>query len=298
MSEQNKFELFKRMKTLVFGAEDSAESLDAGDVTSVEDVTLDVKTEDGKILRIVSTEIEDGAEIKEVTEDGILELADGTYVLEDKSEIIVKEGKIESHTLSENEDVVEDVEDAETSGNESFRAIRHYSSNFGMIKSIYVYEIGTNEDTFEIGTKVTVTEIDYDGNEEVREVCDGWYALEDGRTIGVDENGVIVIIKDKDGDILEVATVGENTNEDAPISEDAPSSEEEVEDVSEEEFNKVVENMSNDYSKLKEDYSKLKEEFELFKKEASENHTNVADTLKFDEKPKQLSNIKAQLKRY
>lgn len=295
MSEQNKFELFKRMKTLVFGAEDSAESLDAGDVTSVEDVTLDVKTEDGKILRIVSTEIEDGAEIKEVTEDGILDLADGTYVLEDKSEIIVKEGKIESHTLSE----VEDVEDAETSENESFRAIRHYSSNFGMIKSIYVYEIETNEDTFEIGTKVTVTEIDYDGNEEVREVCDGWYALEDGRTIGVDENGIIVIIKDKDGDILEVAPVGENTNEGAPISEDAPSSEEEeVEDVSEEEFNKVVENMSNDYSKLKEDYSKLKEEFELFKKEASESHTNVADTLKFDEKAKQLSNIKAQLKRY
>jgi hypothetical protein len=70
---------------------------------------VDVKIEDGKIVRV--SDMKEGVEIKEVTEDGLIDVEDGEYVSVDGLVITVKEGLIDSITEKEVEDEVEEIED-------------------------------------------------------------------------------------------------------------------------------------------------------------------------------------------
>ena len=70
---------------------------------------VDVKIEDGKIVRV--SDMKEGVEIKEVTEDGLIDVEDGEYVSVDGLVITVKNGLIESITEKEMEDTEEVVEE-------------------------------------------------------------------------------------------------------------------------------------------------------------------------------------------
>jgi len=58
----------------------------------VEEVFVDVKTEDGRIMRVADIAVDQP--VKEITEDGEVDVEDATYVLEDGTSIVVVAGVI------------------------------------------------------------------------------------------------------------------------------------------------------------------------------------------------------------
>ena len=77
-----------------------------------EEVTIenfvDVKTDDGRILRADAIEV--GSAVVEITEDGEVDLEDGEYTLDDGVVLVVSEGAIsEVREAEEEEEVVEEV---------------------------------------------------------------------------------------------------------------------------------------------------------------------------------------------
>lgn len=296
----SKMNLFNKVKAL-FADEDS---IDSGEVTNVEDVTVDVKTDDERILRVISKDIEVEAEIKEVTEEGIIDLENGTYKLVDGTELTVEDSKIkaikeiEEDGTTETEEAPEDV---------SFKATKYSVDGFAVIKEIWTYELKVNEEDFKIGTQVTVTYTDYDGDEQTYNMYGGTYQLEDKRWIVLDENGIVILVKDAEGNVLESPEVGSNLEdgEHAPIEseteledENKEDKEKENDEIDEEEFSKMVETLTENFTKLQNEYNELQKEFEAFKKSPSVTHTDVKDTLKFNETPTKLSKLKAQLGKY
>jgi hypothetical protein len=77
-------------------------------VEEVEMMEKDYKTMDGRIMRTMSLEV--GSEIKEVTEDGVIDVLDGDYVMEDKTIVEVEAGKIK---MVRKADEVEETESVE-----------------------------------------------------------------------------------------------------------------------------------------------------------------------------------------
>jgi hypothetical protein len=59
----------------------------------VEETFADYKLMDGRIFRVEN--FEPGTEVKEVTEDGLVDVLDGDYVMEDKTILTVKDGKVD-----------------------------------------------------------------------------------------------------------------------------------------------------------------------------------------------------------
>jgi hypothetical protein len=70
---------------------------------------VDVKTEDGRILRLDDIAVDQA--VKEITEDGEVEIEDGTYVLEDGNSLVVSGGIITEiiEAEAEAEEEVEEV---------------------------------------------------------------------------------------------------------------------------------------------------------------------------------------------
>lgn len=65
---------------------------------------VDVKAIDGKIFRV--SDMVEGSEIKEITEDGEVDVDNGTYLLEDNIMLIVEDGKVSE--IKEAEELVKD----------------------------------------------------------------------------------------------------------------------------------------------------------------------------------------------
>ena len=74
---------------------------------------VDVKTDDGRILRLDDIAVDQA--VKEITEDGEVELEDGTYVLEDGNSLVVSGGIITEIIEAEAEAEEEEVIDEEMS---------------------------------------------------------------------------------------------------------------------------------------------------------------------------------------
>lgn len=73
--------------------------------STTEEKFMDIKTQEGKILRIEGETLVEGITIQEVSEDGLIVLENGTYITEDNKSVVVEEGMIKSI-----EDVVEDTD--------------------------------------------------------------------------------------------------------------------------------------------------------------------------------------------
>jgi len=68
---------------------------------------VDVKTLEGKILRV--TDMVEGAEVKEITEDGEVDVENGEYNLEDDLVLVIEDGKVSEIKEVEAEEVEEEA---------------------------------------------------------------------------------------------------------------------------------------------------------------------------------------------
>ena len=96
----NRKELVNTVKNLLLGEQEEV----------VEEVFVDVKTEDGRIMRVADIAVDQP--VKEITEDGEVDVEDATYVLEDGTSIVVVAGVITEIVEAEaeaEEEVVEEM---------------------------------------------------------------------------------------------------------------------------------------------------------------------------------------------
>lgn len=195
-----------------------------------EEVYTDVKTEDGKILRVYSGSVAVDVAIEEVTEEGMLALEDAEYKLEDGSTLVVvagmiteiKEGEKPEDTTTEDDVNTEDM----SSKGQDMSKIKH----FAIIKQISKWEMTVDNETFEVGSKVTMSYED-DGNLVTYSAYAGTYELEDGRTITLDNDGVVVLITDATGTVAETPEVGSTIDGETPapaVDEATPTDVEET----------------------------------------------------------------------
>jgi flagellin-like hook-associated protein FlgL len=75
--------------------------------TEVEKFAADYRTQDGRIIRCYGEGLEVGEMVKEVTEDGEVDIEDGDYTLEDGMVLNIMGGKIEN--IGEMTDEMEDI---------------------------------------------------------------------------------------------------------------------------------------------------------------------------------------------
>ena len=83
---------------------------------------VDVKTDDGRILRLDDIAVDQA--VKEITEDGEVELEDGTYVLEDGNSLVVSAGIITEIVEAEAEAEEEVVVDEEMSKEDDEKVVK------------------------------------------------------------------------------------------------------------------------------------------------------------------------------
>lgn len=127
---------------------------------------VDVKTGDGRILRVTDVALE--GVVKEITEEGELEVEDGTYILEDGISLVVLGGVIKEIIEPEQEDEDMSKED---------------EKNYEEMK-------------LQDGSVVKVEEGVVMAGDAPAEA--GEYILEDGRVLVVGEAGALVEIKEKE----------------------------------------------------------------------------------------------------
>lgn len=182
-----------------------------------EEVYTDVKTEDGKILRAYAESVGVDVAIEEVTEEGMLALEDGDYKLEDGKILVVVGGMITE--VKEAESTEDDTTEVEVTEDMSKR------KHFAIIKQISKWEMTVDNESFEVGSKVTMSYEDYDGNLVTYSAYAGTYELEDGRTITLDSDGVVVLITDATGTVTETPEVGATIDGETPAADEATPAE-------------------------------------------------------------------------
>lgn len=267
------------------------------DETTTTENFKDIKTEDGRILRIEGDTVATEITVQEVTADGVIDLEDGDYVIvnddETTSVITVASGIITE--IKENPDA-EDSTDSTTGPEETsedmkttFKAIAKFAydnEKFAVIKQIYKYEITVDQEDFTIGTKVTMS-YEYEDEMITYSAYAGTYELEDGRMITLNDEGVVVLITDKDGVVTEAPAVGDTTTE--STTSETPTTEGDTE--MEQTMSKVL----DAFESLQEKYSNLVNEFEAFKKAPSATHTDLRISFNSEEDTKKLNRNKTPL---
>lgn len=230
---------------------------------------VDIKTKDGKILRVDDVLVD--AKVKEVDEDGVIDIDDGDYTLEDGTILTIVGGVITEIKEADEEDKAD--EDSE-------KPTDIEASEFAKITSITKWELNVTADKIEVGTELKTL------NEEGEEVpiYDGEYELEDGRLIQVDADGVVVLITDPADE--EGENKPESESESKPESDDSDDSDD-SDEFNEQVFSKI-EKIVKELKKLKTENKKFSEKLEKFGKEASDKHT--------DENHKFSNNVKPSSK--
>lgn len=129
----NTKEKIQKITKILFGTEEQEQ-----EVTFV-----DVKTDDGKILRLDDIAVDQV--VQEVSEDGLVEVEDGTYVLEGGASIVVVDGVITEVIEGEEEEATEEevieeemaVEEVVEESNEDaiLKALENVAERIGAIES-------------------------------------------------------------------------------------------------------------------------------------------------------------------
>lgn len=206
-------------------------------------VSLDVKTLDGRILRVSDVAVD--ATVVEITEDGEVALEDGTYTLEGDIQLVVLGGIItEVSEVTEEEVVIEDVVTEELS---------EETEDSSITEQLFMDVTLANG---EVARVVTLTEgIISEG--DILMVGDvealvGDYVL---------DNGVILVV----GDMGIISEIKEAVIEEEVVTE-------ELDEVENKEITGVVNNLKELISQVKE----LKSQFDEVKKENDELKTLVS----------------------
>jgi hypothetical protein len=146
---------------------------------------VDVKTEDGTILRVSDMEV--GASVTEVTEDGEKAVESGTFELEGGVTMIVEDGKI-----SKIDKVDENADDSTESEDESMD--EHEGMELKLEDGTAIHIETKVEGEISEGDEVHV----YDENGDKKPLFEGEHLLDDGRVLVVDDKGYVVSVKDAD----------------------------------------------------------------------------------------------------
>lgn len=243
-----------------------------------EDVYTDVKTDDNRVLRVYSDVIAVDVRVEEVTSDGLMSLEDADYLLDDGRVLVVKDGMISE--IKEAEPTTTDVAPAE-----GMSAVL----KFAVVKQISKWEMIVDNDTFEVGSTVKMT--CEDGEEYT--LYNGTYELEDGRLITLNKEGVIVLITDSEGTVLETPNVGETLIPE-PIVEPSTTDVAPAEDAVS--MSEVEEAMSVIVSKFEKTIKELEEKYEKLASSPSAQHTNVKIDFKSEDDDKPVSYLHSIIK--
>lgn len=231
----------------------------------------DYATEDGKIIRCYGEGLEVGTKVKEITEEGEVDIEDGDYVLKDGLVISVVKGVVtEIEEATSMEDELTDVDEVQTETDEEMTATKNKMGKKEKMEYL--------DTTLQDGTKVRViggelevgakVEVEKDGS--YVKAPEGQHNLTDGRVIYVDAEGLI--------NEIETPDTKKNAEEKLKEMYDA--------------FGKLVEEMKKlkmEVSKIKKENTELKNNFNAFSKAPSvepTKHQPKFSTLERDEKIK------------
>lgn len=241
----NKKSVINKIKELFSSVENEEETIQF----------VDVKTEDGKIIRV--SDLKEGVEVKEITEDGEVELEDATYVTEEEVILVVKDGKIEEIKEKEKEEE-EDVDLGYKDKKEMEEEVKEEEkeevemANVMRIDGVAIYYEGTE---LSVGTSLFL-------DEELTEPApEGPHEL---------EGGLIIVVEDgKVSSIEEVMGQKEKNKEMEEVFTLINSIKEELEELKEENnqlksrFNKFADEPSEDPIKEKISFNKISREDKL-----------------------------------
>jgi hypothetical protein len=216
-SEQKKKNILEKIKDL-FSAYVEDEESEEDDVK----MFIDVKTQDGKILRI--SEIREGGLVKEITEDGEIDIENGDYALVDGMVLKIINGEIKNIILTEQEE-------SEYKKNKNFKMKKKFLAK----KKFEDAEVVDGGELVIVAEEIAVEQavVVVDENLEVVENYSG--------ELMVDEMTVVI----EEGIITEVVEATEEGTEEEPTA------------VEEE---NVIEEMRKQFSEIKEQLNSLKEE--------------------------------------
>lgn len=251
---------------------------------------VDVKTEDGRILRV--TDMVVGAEVTEITEDGETAVEDGIFELEGGVIVQVEEGKIseieriDEEAEEENKEEEKEEVEADKHKDEEVKEEMDKSEVLEGEEIEEKVEEKVEEEVFnmdlvlEDGTKIHVvcqTENYLTPGDEVMVVSEegehtpapeGEHTLEDGRVIVVDGEGKLVEVKEKEEEVEE-EVVEEEAKEEEKVEEDmeveTPKVTNQIKDLISQ-----LKDLKSSFDSLKEENEELKERFNKFASEPSE----------------------------
>ena len=219
--------------------------------TQEEKFETDYKTQDGRIIRCYGNGLEVGEIVKEITEEGEMDIEDGNYVLEDGIVLNIKGGMIESvgETTDEMEEITDTItEDVEMGDDMKDRMEDGYNNEIDT-KLVDGTEIRvlTKGDAISVGDMVLV------------KVGEGYKEAPEGRH---EVEGGLVVYTDAQGNINEIET--KETEENDEMSELFTSISKLVDEVKE---------LRKELGEVKNENVELKSKFSKFSKEPSDEPT-------------------------
>jgi hypothetical protein len=224
--------------------------------TEVEKFETDYKTQDGRIIRCYGEGLEVGEMVKEITEEGEVDIEDGEYTLEDGIVLNIMGGKIQN--IGETNDEMEEVTDTITEDVEMGDDMKD------RMEDGYKNEIDTK---LVDGTEIRVLtkgEAISVGDMVLVKVGEGYKEAPEGRH---EVEGGLVVYTDKEGNINEIET--KETEE-----EDEMGNMKDKEEMSElfKSISKLVDEVKSlrtEVGEIKTENEELKSKFSKFSKEPS-----------------------------
>lgn len=206
---------------------------------------VDIKTEDGTILRVSDMEV--GATVTEITEDGLKEVENGTFELEGGVTMVVEDGKISK---------IDKVDEIDEEKEEDEEMDKHEGLSLKLKDGTEIHVVTKVEGKISEGDTVCIVE----GGEKVN-APEGENELEDGRIIVLDENSMVTEIRE---------TLSEEKEEEE-MSEEVIEEPTKVTNQLKDLISQIKE-LKNSFEDMKKENEELKSRFNKFASEPSEEH--------------------------
>jgi hypothetical protein len=230
--EESKMSILKKIKDL-FSFYDE-------EIDSDTKMFIDVKTEDGRILRI--SEMSEGGLVKEITEDGEIDIEDGEYIIDENKKLIIERGLIKNIILSSDDD-------------------KYKKNKYLKMKKKFLAKKKFEDAEVVDGGELVVVAEEIAPEQEVVVIDENLEIIEDYSGELVVEEETIVV---ENGVIVEVVA------EEAPAENGDAESDEIVEEMRKQ-FNEIKEELKS----IKEENGALKQRFEKFASEPSTKPTKT-----------------------